>query len=976
MDHDETLPASEAPASDSPDRLVRGAAIGRYLVLGTLGAGGMGIVYAAYDPELDRKIAVKLLRGRATDADARARIRREAQALARVNHANIVTVYDVGEHADGVFIAMELVDGGTLRTWQAKATWRAVLDAYIAAGRGLAAAHASGMVHRDFKPENVLVSGNDRVRVTDFGIARLAENTDARPDVTAPSGHAALTIEGTVMGTVGYMSPEQCDGAAVDARSDQYAWCVSVWEALYGARPYRGASLLEVAAAMSGPPPEIPSASPVPRSIGRALLRGLAQDPAARWPAMAPLLDATMPRRRRRRVAIAIGAAAIVAGLALVAATRPRAAEGVTCTPGASRLAGIWDDARRAQLAQRFGAAARSDVAATLRLVTHDFDAAATSWSAAWDRACTSEDRTHDPLLYAQRNNCLERMLVDFQGLVDADLEVEPLAFAAAWGGTSGITPIADCERVASIRATQPAPLGVDRAEIMQLIVDMHRARAAARAIVNGPRQQGNLAVPLARLDAIVERLDQLASPDAAEAAFWQQLFLTKARAKPDVIAAARARALGLARKYRNDRWLAEAEEVEVRRAAEAGDIAKARASLAAMDEAYERAGGAPALLDVHVDVEIADGRYAAALDAIRASRASSDPLDHLAPDNHSIEAIVIDLVLGRPADAVSEARRHLQFKVDQWRGDHWTVADAHEVLAHVLLYTGDVAGALAELHVCLAMHARIQAPPARMLSAEILALACEILLGLDAERDATGAWLAAAGEDPYTDAVELVPQWTPGALAWGLAHAKPSAELDKASSMGAYLVGDLATADRLAHRAPIAADDLDGRYLVAAMLDAREGHVDLAPLDRFIRSAKPVEHAAAVVSAAHVEAARGDWRAVRARLEADPLPILKLYSEDRAQLDALLGRALLETGEPARAIPLLERSLYVSINVLFSYKNANYLLADAWFALARALWGTDNGRARASAQLALSRYTSFQVQEHATVERWLADHR
>ncbi|HEY0097284.1 MAG TPA: serine/threonine-protein kinase, partial [Archangium sp.] len=242
--------APEAPA------LGRGTPLDRYVVLDPLGEGGMGMVYAAYDSVLDRKVALKLLPPgdadagpEATSGSGRARLLREAQAMARLSHPNVVAVYDVHQHEAQVFMAMELVDGQTLLQWEREQPrgWRELLTAFLAAGRGLAAAHAAGLVHRDFKPTNVLVGKDGRVRVTDFGLARphnapaeLGADTPA-PDTGPVKGHSLLelnlTQRGAVRGTPAYMAPEQFRGATADVRSDQFSFAVSLWEALHGERP-------------------------------------------------------------------------------------------------------------------------------------------------------------------------------------------------------------------------------------------------------------------------------------------------------------------------------------------------------------------------------------------------------------------------------------------------------------------------------------------------------------------------------------------------------------------------------------------------------------------------------------------------------------------------------------------------------------------------------------------------------------------
>ena len=308
----------------------RGTRIGRYEIEYLLGTGGLGVVYAAHDPELGRRVALKLLKIDARDGGGgQERLAREARALARISHPNVVAVYDVGVFEDRVFVAMELVVGRDLRVWlaQARRGWREVVDVFSAAGRGLAAAHAAGLIHRDFKPDNVLIGDDGRVRVTDFGLARAAD-TDAPAlggqapeplvDPTGPTFdpnadplYSPLTQVGQVVGTPAYMAPEQHEGMPADTRTDQFSFCASLYEALYGVRPYAGAVYAELRDSVTKgrlrPPPK---ESKVPRTLAPIVLRGLALRPAARWPSMEALLAAlgrdrdqapATHRRRRRR---------------------------------------------------------------------------------------------------------------------------------------------------------------------------------------------------------------------------------------------------------------------------------------------------------------------------------------------------------------------------------------------------------------------------------------------------------------------------------------------------------------------------------------------------------------------------------------------------------------------------------------------------------------------------------------------------
>ncbi|HEY2747364.1 MAG TPA: serine/threonine-protein kinase, partial [Polyangia bacterium] len=331
--HSGTLPVGDEP-NDAP--YARGAVVGRYVLDEAIGAGATGVVWAAYDPELDRRVALKFLRGgpNVSPADLRTRLSREAQAMAQLSHANVVVVHDVGSFGDQVYVAMELVDGDTLGAWLAARPrgWREVLELFAAAGAGLAAAHAAGLVHRDFKPDNVLIGRDGRVRVTDFGLARAVDGGDDQRGAETPLGEgsdrlleARLTRSGALVGTPAYMAPEQIAGGRVDARSDVFSFCVALFEALFGERPFAGANLPELAAAMSAGRVVAAARRGVPRRVQRAVLRGLAVDPAARWPAMEPLLHAlaagqlvTVPRV----AAVVATVAGLAATLALVHASR------------------------------------------------------------------------------------------------------------------------------------------------------------------------------------------------------------------------------------------------------------------------------------------------------------------------------------------------------------------------------------------------------------------------------------------------------------------------------------------------------------------------------------------------------------------------------------------------------------------------------------------------------------------------------
>ena len=315
-------PVDPRPVGAMPPR------VGRYQLCEELGAGAMGVVYRARDPRLDRAIAIKLVRDGGAGPGGSARLLREAQAMARLRHPNVVPIFDVGPAGGAVFLAMPLLEGGTLRSWlgDRPRSVDAILDRFVAAGRGLAAAHGAGLVHRDFKPDNVLLDADGEVHVGDFCLARLARD---EPGPVEPMDELAadeLTRTGAVVGTPPYMAPEQLRGLPIDARADQFSFCVALWEAIHGERPFpspkRGVEqplLARLAAIASGP--VMPAPGPGrPAWIAELLARGLASDPDRRWPSLQALLDAIAAHRTARRWPRRLAAGGSALGLVAVIA--------------------------------------------------------------------------------------------------------------------------------------------------------------------------------------------------------------------------------------------------------------------------------------------------------------------------------------------------------------------------------------------------------------------------------------------------------------------------------------------------------------------------------------------------------------------------------------------------------------------------------------------------------------------------------
>jgi eukaryotic-like serine/threonine-protein kinase len=489
--------SAHAPAGE-PER---GDMIGRFIVLGVLGSGGMGVVYSAYDPHLDRKVAIKLLasvEGRSAH-DAQVRLLREAQAMARINHPNVIKVHEVGTHHDRIYLAMEFADAGTLRGWlaAAKRTQREILDVFIRAGRGLAAAHAAGLVHRDFKPDNVLMSQDGAIRVTDFGLVSVADASPQVRDTPVPAVAVSLdgslsestplsqdlTRTGSVMGTPIYMAPEQFNSQPTSAQTDQFAFCVALYEALYADRPFEGESypalMFNVCNGSVLPPP---ASSSVPTWLRRVVLRGLAIEPSKRHATMDDLLAALADdpvRRRRRMLAFGVAGVVVASGIATAIALRP-GSEAV-CGSGDDRVAAVWNAATRDKIATAFRAASRPHATATLAHLGPIVDTWMDSWKAGYAEACRStrvrgEQSEH---LLDLRMQCLTRKLDDATGTLELLAAGGGDAVDHALDAVLALPSVAPCADGAGLSAAVPPP---ETAALQEAVAAVNKQLDAARA--------------------------------------------------------------------------------------------------------------------------------------------------------------------------------------------------------------------------------------------------------------------------------------------------------------------------------------------------------------------------------------------------------------------------------------------------------------------------------------------------------------
>jgi eukaryotic-like serine/threonine-protein kinase len=462
----EARPAIESPGiallhEEPVPSLEPGTVVHRYVVEGEIGSGAMGTVYAARDGDLDRRVALKLLRDPRRGGSQGQRLLREAKALARLSHPNVVAVYDAGTHGNELFLAMELVDGQTLRSWLAEPrTWREVLDVFREAGAGLAAAHAAGIIHRDFKPDNVLIDRSGRVRVGDFGVAQLAA-IEREEGLRSSSSDATLTMTGTAVGTPAYMAPEQQDGSgAIDARADQFGFCVALYEGLYGRRPFAGDTVTEVADRIVRgeivPPPR-DRGEPV--WLRRAIMRGLARAPGDRHPTMDALLRAlSRDRGGRRRWAVA-GAAALAAALAGGIALCGRSPE-EPCRGGAARLAGVWNPGARRAIDAAFRASGSPLAASALDRVDRVLDRRAREWVTLRDASCAAthvrREQPEEALDLVM--HCLDRRLGEMRALAGALASADSAAVTRAGKAVEALPPIESCADVAALSAEVPPP--------------------------------------------------------------------------------------------------------------------------------------------------------------------------------------------------------------------------------------------------------------------------------------------------------------------------------------------------------------------------------------------------------------------------------------------------------------------------------------------------------------------------------------
>ena len=565
------LERSRSEPTDLGEQAMNSATrIGRFRVLDVIGQGGMGRVYAAYDPQLDRRVALKVLL-EPESSRGRPRLVREAHALAKLSHPNVVAVHEVGLVGQQCFVAMEHVRGMTLRQWleenpRAQRNMKPALELLLQAGRGLAAAHAAGIVHRDFTPRNVLIGADGRVRVADFGLARYARKAefpvDSPPDAKSRSGvptpDETLTRTGSVAGTLAYMAPEQLRGEAIDDKADQFAFCSVAWEMVFGTRPFDAKTPAERLALITEGEPHRGAGANVSNRVERLLLRGLRGDPSARHTSMEALLAQLEPevaggRTARRRVAIVMAGGMLGIGALAVSLVRSDDAASQVCTGAASHLAGVWDESHRMAVRDAILGSELSYAPGVWERTHTTLEQYANDWVNMHTEACEATAVRHEqsePVMEL-RMGCLRRAQQDLEAVVfvlaDADAQVVEVAHDL----TGGLHPLSRCADVDALQADVEPPT-VEQAQAVEAVrgilatvraqTEAGRYEQADRDLARAEEQIGALDYEPVRIELDLEAgslFDRRGKYEESESRYRQALDLASRRRDLEAMQAA-----------------------------------------------------------------------------------------------------------------------------------------------------------------------------------------------------------------------------------------------------------------------------------------------------------------------------------------------------------------------------------------------------------------------------------------------------
>jgi tetratricopeptide (TPR) repeat protein len=710
---EETLPQHGLEVREPPpdEWVQRGTQIGRYLVLRTIGSGGMGMVFLADDPELGREIAIKLLRPDRNHPGglevARRRLMREAQAIAQLSHPNVVAVYDVGTFGSGVFIAMEYVEGKDLRLWltKTKPSVDEILDVFIAAGRGLAAAHTAGIVHRDVKPDNILVG--ERVRMTDFGLARSVTETDQIPveggDDFRTSAEMFLEQEvtqvGLVMGTPAYMSPEQMQGKQGDPATDQFALCITLYEAICGTRPFPDAKERSVRRKAIRAGADV-GRKAIPRALRPVLARGLSYRPGDRYPSMDALVAELERVRHRKRRYFTYATVAGVLALGVGLGSARALLEDDACADASAALDRLWTRERVAQLGASFETSPVPFAADTWTLVHASLDDFASRWRSIRQESCEATVVRHEQSGTEMDRvaRCLDLRLEDFDATLAALEQADDDVVRNAVATVTALPRPESCTDPLTLATLPPLP---DDPSVQRSAQALRAQLAGARA----NRAAGRYAQTLEQLQALstaVERLDY--APVLAEYAL--ELGRTHAAleqhdpAEKQLRAALAAAERGRHEPARAEIWLALAHELGPRQKR----FGAAEEALAAANAIIEALGRPPAMVG---RATMLDGDIAYARDELLEAQAIWEPLLDDA-DGAGIERDELLHKLGRAANDWDTARERfdaaLALREVKYGAKHPKVADTLVAMATPLMQQREYDAADAALERALAI--------------------------------------------------------------------------------------------------------------------------------------------------------------------------------------------------------------------------------------------------------------------------------
>ena len=711
--------------------LFRGGMIGRYIVLGLLGKGGMGVVYSAYDPELDRKVALKLLRAprrKGDDIDAkRTRLLREAKAIARLSHPNVVVVYDVGTYQDQVFIAMELIDGQTAMRWKTAKNpkWKQVLEVFVAAGEGIAAAHAADLVHRDFKPDNVMVTPDGKVRVMDFGLARQLERvTEDSISIEAPDSdgptepgvrplESRLTNEGNVVGTPAYMPPEQYLGVT-DERSDQFSFCVSLYECIYGQHPFEARTAFGLTGnVQAGRVHEAPARTKVPLWLRKILLKGLKPRPEDRWSSMRELLDALGrdPAIARRRWLAAC--TALVAAVALAFGVhRASDSRRAFCLAGPDKLAAAWElpgtgkskpeGPRHAAVRRAFLATGKLYAQDAIRSAMSFLDDYAAKWAGTYRDACeathTRGEQSEEVL--DLRMGCLNDRLSGLRALTDLFGNASGEVVEHAVDAAHALTPLDGCNDVKQLRSLIPPPDPAVKARVEALRRELAQIKVDDDA--------GKYTTAIDKLKPVVEEARSLAyRPLEAEA------LILAARANVELGRFSTAEkildeSLRAALASHHDDLLPDFAQSQIWVLGNQGRFAEAERWMKFADSVVERGGYSSSVIYAWIlnnmgDVYYLQHRYGEALEYEQRARVIKEKalgLDDPDVGRTLANVALAEYKLGRLTEA-------LKLTDSAIRIHQLTLGDSHPILANELNNKGEILLALGDDRDALAVYQR-----------------------------------------------------------------------------------------------------------------------------------------------------------------------------------------------------------------------------------------------------------------------------